>query len=170
MRYEEELQHCRQQWAEGEWDNEPNFMKWRDPASGLLCIVRRHAFLGTLNGYVCVKRGHPFFMRHYSQTRCIRKPFKYKGDIPVLKKSPPRKSCRVQSFIVHGGVTFSGKIRRHGGGVERGWWFGFDCGHAWDVSPYFKGRGLDFGDSHYRNFDYVREQCAELAKQIAAAA
>lgn len=155
----------------GEWDNEPDYLKWRDPETGLLCMIRRNSFMGTLNGYVCVKRGHPFFMRHYSTYRTIRRPFKKnrKDGVPQFKKAPPRKSCRVQSFTVHGGITFSGKLRRHGGGIERGWWFGFDCSHAWDVSPYFEGRGLSMFDGVYRNFEYVRAEVTKLAQQIAGA-
>lgn len=161
-------QKMRDEWARGEWDNEPDYVEWVDATTGLRCIILRNSWMGTLNGYVCVKRGHPFFRRNYSSYRSIRrgKAFKYKNGVPSFKKSPPQPSCRVNKFDVHGGITFSGRLRRHGGGVERGWWFGFDCGHAWDVSPYFEGRGLSFGDCTYRNMAYVRREVTKLAHQL----
>lgn len=71
------------------------------------------------------------------------------------------------------------------------WWFGFDCGHGGDFIPAFltlgsKLRKLDastkFGPLYeeplpfigetdvYRTFDYVRQECADLARQLADAA
>lgn len=47
------------------------------------------------------------------------------------------------------------------------WWFGFDCSHCGDISPgYDFSRRHDFGPNEYRDVDYVRDQVAELAKQL----
>lgn len=155
----------------GEWDGEPDYLKWRDPATGLLCMVRRNTTMGTLNGYVRVPRGHPYHGRQYSPYRIVRrKPFVKKADGSIkFKKSPPMRACKVGRAEVHGGITFSGRMRRRGGGIERGWWFGFDTGHAWDISPHFLALGINFGDGVYRNFDYVKAETLSLARQIAEA-
>ncbi len=48
---------------------------------------------------------------------------------------------------------------------DRVWWFGFDCCHSGDFSP-----GLTFtlfpNDTSYRDLNYVKEQCRNLAKQL----
>jgi hypothetical protein len=55
------------------------------------------------------------------------------------------------------------------------WWFGFDCGHAGDVSPAMNAllRKMDradlaseLGEEVYRDLAYVEGQCAELACQL----
>lgn len=55
------------------------------------------------------------------------------------------------------------------------WWFGFDCGHAWDFQPGMIAHLLDLGprylrdyrDEIYRDLDYIRGECARLAQQLA---
>lgn len=104
----------------------------------------------------------------------------------------------VRDLQVHGGLTFAGGCRGHDdpsqgichvpdtGESDTAWWFGFDCAHAFDLSPkmeeYRRARA-DWPDTSkaltaldpegkwkdvYRDVDYVRGQCAELAKQLAA--
>lgn len=156
----------------GEWDGEPDYLKWRDEESGLLCIVRRNSEMGNLNGYVRVPRGHPFYRRQYSSLRIARSHrFKTRKDGSIFpKKTPPARACPVQRCEVHGGITFSGRLRRYGGGIERGWWFGFDTAHAWDLSPRLLTHCFLSSDSVYRNFNYVRMEVISLARQIAQAA
>ncbi len=62
---------------------------------------------------------------------------------------------------VHGGITFMGPWLDEGD-----WWFGFDCGHAWDIGPVTPGWG--FSDSAYRTLNFVIEQCTGLAAQLQA--
>jgi hypothetical protein len=79
---------------------------------------------------------------------------------------------------VHGGLTFAGLRNK-----SALWYFGFDCGHASDLSP-----GLDamtkllyvdesvkwkecqkmFGDWKYRDINYVKAECQRLARQLKA--
>ncbi len=53
------------------------------------------------------------------------------------------------------------------------WWFGFDCGHAFDFMPAPAGLNFPpFSDeppTTYKTLDYVRRECAGLAAQLAAA-
>lgn len=55
---------------------------------------------------------------------------------------------------VHGGLTYSSSS-------ERGdrWVFGFDTGHLNDG---------DFGEKDYRDRDYVKKECENLSRQLAA--
>jgi hypothetical protein len=64
------------------------------------------------------------------------------------------------------------------GDFEPAWWFGFDCAHAGDAWPKRKERPADmprlFAErelvENYRTLQYVKAQCAGLAKQLAAVA
>ena len=93
-------------WRRGEWDKEPDFDAWIDPASGYLCQIMRPTSLGHLCGYVTVPETHPIFQREREEY----------GSIEVAG--------------AHGGITYDGEDKR-GGRV-----LGFDCGHAWDDSPH----------------------------------
>ena len=149
----------RKGWPAGPWDNEPDKMQWPDPVTGLPCLAVRGA-RGNWCGYVGVPPGHPQHGKNYS-------------DVDA---------------DVHGGLTFAdacadvGREDRYVCHVpgpdepEHVWWLGFDCAHAWDYSPDDAKRAasgdrlwkLSF-DQSYKTLDYVRQQCASLAKQLAAA-
>lgn len=47
-------------WGDGPWQNEPDFLRWQDYATGLWCVVRRALSTGALCGYVALPKGHPF--------------------------------------------------------------------------------------------------------------
>lgn len=65
----------------------------------------------------------------------------------------------------HGGITFCGWRDQPEGTVsEEFWWFGFDCGHAWDISPQLGNMGIP--DAKYRDIGYVRDECEKLAVQL----
>jgi hypothetical protein len=106
----------------GPWNNEPDKARWVDEATGFDCIVLRHPRHGNLNGYVGVPVGHPLYGQDYDAAY-------ERVDIQV-----------------HGGLTFAGaasepdvdeEFRRtpHPDRPQDVWWFGFDCAHAWDLSP-----------------------------------
>ena len=48
---------------------------------------------------------------------------------------------------------------------EGDWWFGFDCGHAWDITPV---TNMPFPNSEYRTLDYVITETTYLAAQLEA--
>lgn len=147
-------------WPRGPWDAEPDKRQWLDPTSGLPCLVVRHPSLGHLCGYVGVPSGHPW----------------HGVDYDDLSPSPN----------VHGGLTFSDRCQHEAdpsksichipGGAETDdvWWLGFDCAHAYDLSPGLsiavgQFQGLGDGD-RYRDFSYVVAECESLAGQAASAA
>jgi hypothetical protein len=160
------INRVEQGWPSGEWDGEPDEVQWGDEATGLACLLVRHPYYGHWCGYVGVPPGHPLYGEDYN-------------DIAV-------------PITVHGGLTFSNTFLIAGNPAEdiyrmqlendklahSRWWFGFDCVHLYDLSPYDLVRakhGYPFTLSvdqydKYRNLPYVKNQCGELAKQLAAIA
>jgi len=145
-------------WGDGPWQNEPDKIQWLDEATGLPCLIVRGP-QGSLCGYVGVSEGHPSFQSRIS-------------DVDVE---------------VHGGLTFADFCStdpRHEQGIchvvepgenDRVWWLGFDCAHAWDLSPGMNARMRDIRlripDPHdrqevYRDIEYVKQQTRELAAQL----
>lgn len=141
-------------WGPGPWQDEPDKVQWPDEATGLPClIVRNH--IGTLCGYVGVAEGHPLFEKDY--------------DEPDIE--------------VHGGLSYSAFCDEYEnichkvepGENDRVWWFGFDCGHTWDIVPAMANRERVLGwdpiiipDSVYRDIAFVKVECRSLAAQLAA--
>jgi hypothetical protein len=136
-------------WPPGPWDNEPDKVQWPDPSTGMPCLAVRNPRHGHWCGYTGVEAGHPVY-----GTDC------YDCDLSV-----------------HGGVTFTDQCQPDAeetgichipgeGESDNIWWVGFDCGHAWDLSPSdVRHYGEDAGGT-YRTLGYVREQCQDLAQQL----
>jgi hypothetical protein len=141
-------------WPDGPWMKEPDKVQWTDEATGLPCLIRRNHQLGNWCGYVGVAASHPAF----------------------------GKDCREIDVDVHGGLTFAEFCDEdeketgichvpEPGSDARVWWFGFDCGHAWDLEPgmmrllprhmFLNAR------STYRDIAYVQGECRHLARQLA---
>jgi hypothetical protein len=146
-------------WGPGPWQDEPDKEQFADETTGLPCLIKRNHF-GNLCGYVGVSEGHPWFGKNY-------------GDADAS---------------VHGGLTYSGFCQEGDeahtichvpgpGEPDRVWWLGFDCGHAWDVSPGMdyhlrQSSGISYADlgETYKTVAYVKAECAGLARQAAEAA
>lgn len=145
-------------WDRGPWDDEPDKVQWQDVVTGLPCLAVRNE-LGFWCGYVAITEDHPCFELPYDDE---------KVDL----------SC-------HGGLTFSGHCSEHNpehgichvpapGEPDNVWWFGFDCGHAFDFCPgvvaTLKECKCYNPDLHehdvYRTLKYVRRECAKLARQL----
>jgi hypothetical protein len=168
-------------WGDGPWQSEPDEASWTDAATGLPCRAERN-FGGAWCGYVGVPREHPAFgLSYYVRlddppepaeeaeddfTRYYRE--KSRDDWELAQAHRP-----AQQFInhigVHGGLTFAGD-RDADPGLH---WFGFDCGHGGDLRPAMEVVMRHIGPPPpgwrevYRTLDYVREQCAGLARQLA---
>lgn len=144
-------------WGEGPWNHEPDRVDFR--WHGLDCFVHRNSGngrdwegTGSWCGYVGVSRKHPAFGHGYDEV----------------------------NVDVHGGLTFAEKCHPHGhlchvGGVV--WWLGFDCAHAFDLSPAMQAHmkkfdeliGRDVSALHetYRDLPYVMKETRHLAFQLA---
>ena len=130
--------------------------QWK--AFGLDCLVSKNERVGCWCGYVRIPIFHPFWKKNEGQ---ILKPncSDFEGSI-----------CGI--IDVHGGVTFSGKMKANN--LFSGWWIGFDCGHAGDalegdsVNKFRKMFGDDFmnhGDHHWTLEEVVAET-EKMAKQV----
>jgi hypothetical protein len=97
----------------------------------------------------------------------------------------------VYEVSVHGGLTFAGECQEGGdpsqlichvpapGEPDDIWWFGFDCSHAWDLSPGMRAMMREINeranitfsaysrDDIYRDLAYVEGEVRSLAKQLA---
>ena len=134
-------------WPSGLWNSEPDKAQWVDPETGLPCLLVRRSH-GGLCGYVGVAEGHRYFETDYDD---------------------------LESISVHGGLTFSdfcepGELEDSGicHVVDEGedghvWWLGFDCLHVNDYVPRL---GYSYGGVIYRTVDYVKAECANLARQL----
>jgi hypothetical protein len=145
-------------WERGAWDSEPDKIQWQDRSTGLPCLAVRQPSMGNWCGYVGVARLHPYFERAYDD------------EIVALR-------C-------HGGLTYSAHCQKgdpeHGvchipapGEPDDVWWFGFDCAHGGDYGPGLAATLKSVGGSPgpadvYRDLAYVRRECAQLARQLAA--
>lgn len=157
-------------WGPGPWQDECDKEQWTDKVTGFPCLIVRSEFSGALCGYVGVNDAHPWYGQHYY-------PEAPEGETlsPVL--------ALLDAVDVHGGLTYSGAceegpeattICHVAPGEPELWWFGFDCAHAFDLSPAQRAREAKLGwepirgvTETYRDVAYVKSECASLALQAA---
>lgn len=158
-------------WGPGPWEDEPDRVEWRDDATGLPCLIRRHPFMGQWCGYVAVPPGHALHGVDYDAAP---------GDLHGAS---------------HGELTFAGPCMEGAedspenichvprpGEPANVWWFGFDCAHGGDLTPglipmteRIVKRMRDGGDDvladvyggTYRTTQYVKDRCTAMALVLA---
>jgi len=145
-------------WADGEWDNEPDEKAWIDDRTGYECRIRRNDSMGFLCGYVVIPNNHAV-----------------NGLTPS--------DDGLGGVSVHGGITYSEERLPHmmprvEGGFDRirpdgtlegelnDWVIGFDCGHLRDFIPAVTAVTMLTDPAAYRNIEYVEAQCRQLALQL----
>lgn len=180
------------QWGPGPWQEEPDEVRWTDKATGLSCLILRGP-VGSLCGYVGVRPTHPAYELDYTgitgedaKEKCSRwgkalRLWDKKGldslpELPEYDKVPGIGE-QLEKVEVHGGLTFAGRW----GKDTNTWWFGFDCAHSGDLAPGMKAitkmlrkQGimpprpafLERFKEIYRDLNYVRAECADLARQL----
>ena len=138
----------------GPWDDEPDKVQWVDEVTDYDCLAVRNP-LGAWCGYVGLPPGHPWHGRGYSDIEDV--------------------------IRVHGGLTFASSCNEeapegHGichvpfpGRPDDVWWLGFDCAHAGDRIPCMEDFSVPGWPDVYRDLEYVRAECAFLARQLAGA-
>lgn len=155
------------------WENEPQ--KGDFKAHGLKCAIRRNGS-GAWCGYVGVDKSHPWFEKDYSHTIKVSKEVSERpinvdkiGVINLFCAAGNADAIKdgyldiVLAIDVHGGLTYAA----NGGHIEDDsdlWWFGFDCSHSGDLSPKYH-KEYD-NDDIYRDYEYVKIECENLAKQL----
>ena len=144
-------------WGEGEWQEEPDKVQYKDEETGLDCLIVRHSSGGHLCGYVGVPPEHPFYGKNYDDVK--------QADGDYIR--------------VHGGLTYSDNCQENGhichvpelGEPDDIWWLGFDCAHAGDKSPGFQSSlKLAFTDVFYATMAFVERENRDLARQVKEAA
>jgi hypothetical protein len=146
------------EWGSGPWDEEPDELLWWDERTGLPCLVLRHPELGSLNGYVGVHPGHPWFQKSGDD-----------GESPDVHGG--------LTFANYGGFTLANRIKDWSVlRLDGFWWLGFDCNHSGDLVPGLRARMRAVSDMSarldfevYRTFDYAKAEVTELAKQAGEA-
>lgn len=158
-------------WSRGPWDDEPDRVDFEH--AGLPCLLLRNRH-GNWCGYAAVAPGHPWHGVDYNGC------FDPKRHVDA-EEHGWKCDARPESVIeVHGGLTYADRC---GGSIchvpKPGepadvWWFGFDCGHAWDIQPGLDAESAKLGlprshyfDEHYRDVAYVRRETEKLAEQLA---
>lgn len=134
-------------WPPGPWDDEPDRVEWR--IGDLVALALRQPSSGHWCGYVGLPPGHPWHGANYDGV----------------------------DVAVHGGLTFAAScmhddrpavervchVPREGESDDT-WWLGFDCHHAWDLSPQLVKAGLTFPEATYRTLDYVVAEIERMAR------
>jgi hypothetical protein len=145
-------------WGEGPWLQEPDKVQFPDPDTGLPCVITRHSFFGNLCGYVGVPEGHPFHGKQYGEVGHLHA----HGSVNYSDLCQPNDS--ESEGVCH--VPDSGD-------PDHVWWFGFDCAHGYDLKPAYAmrngtvlGYGIHSFEGTYRTLEYVKQQCANLARQL----
>jgi len=160
----------RQPRQEGPWRDEPDKLSWTDKATGMPCIMLR-ARLGTLSGYVAVNTEHPLFGFDY---RAVPADLGIQphGGLNYSAACDEEADERVSVCHVSGQprVRQSRDKQEHPVSSEELWWFGFACDKSYDLVPgcYQIHMSAENGQT-YRDEHYVFTQCANLARQLAAA-
>ena len=144
-------------WPDGPWKDEPDELRWIDEETGYECYIsRRNTLGGSLCGFVVLPEGHPL----------------YDKDLRFFNSSD-----YYYDIDVHGGIMFHGKC------ADNKVYVGFDCAHFMDRTPFellhllnqfYKKNNMPeipdvpwlFRDYQYRDINFVKSECAKLAKQL----
>ena len=160
-----------EQHTPGIWDDEPDELNWEH--AGVACHLSRCKPSGHLCGYVGVPASHPYHGKHYDDKVHFENIEEKKIDIEkvgIMTAFCASIHADVDNDLLsislileaHGGITFADKIKDLD---ETKWWFGFDCAHNGDLSPYYSG---SFRQGTYRDIEYVKAETNRLAEQLAA--
>lgn len=184
----------------GVWRDEPDKAVWIDPTTDLDCMINRNR-MGALCGYVGVDPTHRLHGLEYHEhvkncPHAVASPYMRGPKFCACEEPTPERIIEV-----HGGLTFSGSCMEsedpaegichvpEPGRSHDIWWFGFDCGHAWDLSPRLQAEldaiipnretermmreainaANNIGDmwrETYRTFGWVKEEVTRLAAQV----
>ena len=124
---------------------------WRHKKSTCVAIINH--LTGTRGGYCSVPRSHPFFNKPYDHHS-------------------------LATILVHGGLTYSGKLEWASEYIEEItpnlWWFGFDCFHSLDLpdpelmrnTALQEIKQTNIQGRTFKDFNYVKENCNDLATQL----
>lgn len=181
-------------WGHGPWQDEPDKAQWTDAATGLPCLIVRNS-VGSLCGYVGVKKGHRYFEVGYddcdleahggltfSSTCADLSQEAWERDrarLPELKAEAARfpsgdaaKYLRDLAPVIDSYEAWRGHEEARSichivppGEPDKVWWLGFDTAHLGDYSPGMS-RHRAYEHETYKDLAYVKAEVARLAKQV----
>lgn len=164
-------------WPDGPWNLEPDKAQWVDEATGLPCMIHRNRF-GAWCGYVGIGPDHPFYNKPCDDPDID---LSVHGGLNYADGCDPDFDPATGQGICH--IPEPGE-------PDNVWWFGFDCSHAFDLAPGLNAllhplRLSEISDHRtpeglfppltpqgffecevYRDIEYVRAECAQLAIQL----
>lgn len=135
-------------WGRGPWDNEPDYEAFE--VGGFQAVVRRNT-LGNLCGYLGLPPDHPWWTAEtYDDVPCG----EAHGGLTFMDTNKP-----MPMMVDQTAPTADGRL-----------WIGFDCGHSGDLTPLIA-RTSDILNQGavYRDFAYVKDVLARMAKEAADA-
>jgi hypothetical protein len=161
-------------WGDGPWQTEWDKVHWIDPATDLDCLAVRNAEMGHWCAYVGVPPGHP---AHGLGTDDVDPEVQVHGGITFAAPCQEAEDEAAQPLVEERGVCHVPLPGR----PEAVFWLGFDCCHAWDISPgneaLYRRLGIPQATidamatlkpwKHYRTLEYVMAECEQLAAQLA---
>lgn len=138
-------------WPDGPWMSEPDREEWKDPATGLPCMIIRNR-MGVWCGYVAVSAEHSLYKKSYDD-------------------------AETHGISAHGGLTYASECSGHichvpaPGDPDDVWWFGFDCGHHMDLMPGLLRLAEEkdlttLMSGIYKDIEYVKREVTELARSL----
>jgi hypothetical protein len=188
-------------WPAGEWDKEPDRATWVHDETGACCTLRRGP-MGHWCGYVGLRPNHPCAGKDYHDIGVRSEELTYGAychptaedewiSYRILRETwiteslvyPQGEAARMLREDRKGDTStligFLEWIRLHElchDDCPHGlWWLGFDCGHAFDISPrmlmHLRKRKFEFPSegmfaTTYKNFEYVVAATNALAAEL----
>ena len=153
--------------------NEPDF--YFEDREGYHLFAMRNGMKAWC-GYVGVPSTHPLFGKECDERIAVpdRREIKIDKISPIAQlleaTKPDDGKISLDVLInIHGGITFSGK-RRYGNPAL--WYFGFDCSHYNDLTPYelYRHKNNRLTEGTYRTLHYVKSEINTLFLALKALA
>lgn len=128
-------------WGDGPWQEEPDRIEFRVPELPALACLMVRGPMGSWCGYVGVPPGHPLHGKGYSDDAA--EPLMVHGGLTYAAPCMVESDRGPDALICHAPEP---------GESDEVWWLGFDCGHAFDISPWMtamlRGYALAGGGRH----------------------
>lgn len=137
-------------WPDGKWKNEPDFILWRDRVTGYICFILRNEAYGTVNGYVGIPFTHGGDVEYLDCHGGIT----YEADKNSFNTSMNNESWRI--FPWSSAQEYLNEIV---------YVIGFDTLHSGDYTPKPNDIGRIF-TGEYKDIEYVMEHCRQLCLQL----